>query len=314
MKKNTPSTSINASSLVLWAAAKFAQENDRPVIAKYVQELFTKYSTDAAAQRFLDLAFSGMPKAIMPFARDPIDTYAVALNIKNIRNFDVVFFDEASQVEAGYFLISTNKINYIDSVQPIDKSFEYFSADEIAHVLQVLAQLDAQPPILMMLEDDESDLQVHTSLANLITSHKDDVEINLYIFDFEKVRNRSSNIKNCHLGRYQLRTNAKGFTLKITQAEKLLELHAASLQGYWMFIRSSEFEFICELPDFTEEAQERSGYLYPFNMLQRLMPKADEILTVDLQEAVKVFSRHRWFSCNTVDQLLEVIALSGHRS
>jgi hypothetical protein len=250
----------------------------------------------------------------MPFARDPIDTYAVALNIKNIRNFNVVFFDEASQVEAGYFLISNNNVSYIDAVQPIGKSFEYFNTDEIAHVLQVLAQLDTQPPILTMLEDDESDLQIHTSLANLISSKKDDVEVDLYIFDFEKVRNRSTNLKNCHLGRYQLRTNAKGFTLKITQAEKLLELHAASLQEYWMFISSSEFEFICELPDFTEEAQEKSGYLYPFNVLQQLTPKADEILTVDLQEAVKLFGRHSWFSCNTLDQLLEVIALSGHRS
>jgi hypothetical protein len=314
MKKNTPTTSINASSLVLWAAAKFAQENDRPMIAKDLQELFAKYSTDAAAQTFLDLALSGMPKAIIPFARDPIDTYTVALNIKNIKNFDVVFFDEASQVEAGYFLISTNKVDYIDSVQPIGKSFEYFNADEIAHVLQVLAQLDALPPILTMLEDDESDLQAHTSVANLISSNKDDVEVDLYIFDFEKVRNRSTNLKNCHLGRYQLRTNTKGFTLKITQAEKLLELHAASLQGYWMFISSSEFEFICELPDFTEEAQKKSGYLYPFNMLQQLTPKADAILTVDLQEAVKLFGSHRWFSCNTLDQLLEVIALSGRRS
>lgn len=314
MKKNTPTTSIDASSLVLWAAAKFAQENDRPLIAKDVQELFAKYSTDAAAQTFLDLALSGMPKAIMPFARDPIDTYAIALNIKNIRNFDVVFFDEASQIEAGYFLITNNKVNYIDSVQSIDKSFEYFNADEMAHVLQVLAQIDTQPPMLTMLEDDESDLQVHTSLANLISSNKDNVEVDLYIFDFEKIRNRSTNLKNCHLGRYQLRINAKGFTLKITQAEKLLELHAASLQGYWMFISSSEFEFICELPDFSEEAQKKSGYLYPFNMLQQLTPKADEILTVDLQEAVKFFGKHRWFSCNTVDQLLEVITLSGHRS
>jgi hypothetical protein len=290
MKKNTPTTSIDASSQVLWAAAKFAQENNKPVIAKDVQELFAKFSTDAVAQKFLDLALSGMPKAIVPFARDPIDTYAIALNIKNIRNFDVVFFDEASQVEAGYFLIT------------------------MARVLQVLAQIDTQPPMLTMLEDDESDLQVHTSLSNLISSNKDNVEVDLYIFDFEKIRNRSTNLKNCHLGRYQLRTNAKGFTLKITQAEKLLELHAASLQGYWMAISSSEFEFICAIPDFTEEAQKKSGYLYPFNMLQQLTPKADETLTVDLQEAVKLFGRHRWFSCNTLDQLLEVIALSGHRS
>jgi hypothetical protein len=314
MKKNTTTTSIDASSLVLWAAAKFAQENNKPVIAKNVQELFAKYSTDTVAQTFLDFAFSGMPKAIMPFARDPIDTYAVALNIKNIRNFDVVFFDEASLVEAGYFLISNNEVKYIDAVQPIGKSFEYFNADEMAHVLRVLAQLNAQPPILTMLEDDESDLQIHTSLANLISSKKDDFEVDLYIFDFEKVRNRSTNLKNCHLGQYQLRTNTKGFTLKITQAEKLLELHAASLQGYWMFISSSEFEFICELPDFSEEAQKKSGYLYPFNMLQQLTPKADEILTVDLQEAVKLFGSHCWFSCNTLDQLLEVIALSGRRT
>jgi hypothetical protein len=314
MKKNTPTSTIDASSLVLWAAAKFAQENDRPMLDKYVQELFAKYTTDDEAKKFLDFAFSGMPKAIMPFARDPIDTYAVALNIKKFRNFDVVFFDEASQVEAGYFLISNDNVSYIEAVQPIGKSFEYFNTDEIAHVLQVLAQLDAQPPILTMLEDDESDLQVHTSLTNLISTKKEDVEVDLYIFDFEKARNRSSNLKNCHLGRYQLRTNPKGFTLKITQAEKLLELHAASLQGYWMFISSSEFEFICELPDFTEEAQKKSGYLYPFNVLQQLTPKVDEILTVDLQEAVKLFGRHRWFSCNTLDQFLEVIALSGHRS
>jgi hypothetical protein len=86
------------------------------------------------------------------------------------------------------------------------------------------------------------------------------------------------------------------------------------LQGYWALIQANEFKFICPLPDFTEDRQEKAGWLYPINLLQRLTPRADQVLTVDIQDAKEIFGSHRWFGCNTLDQWLEVIALTEKSS
>ena len=314
MKKTTQTLRVGASSLVYWAAAKFSQKNDKPDVTKAVQALFAESATDALAQRFLETALSGMPRTIVPFARDPIDIYATALHEKNILDADLVFFDETTQIEAGYFRLSKKDITYIDEVQPISEALEYFNLDKVAHTLQLLASLDRQPPKLTLYEDDASDLQVHTELANLLVSKDDSADAALYIFDFEKIRSRSVSIESFNLGRFQLRTNPEGLTLKINKPEKILELHAASLQGYWALIQANEFKFICPLPDFTEDRQAKAGWLYPINLLQRLTPRADQVLTVDIQDAKEIFGSHRWFGCNTLDQWLEVIALTEQSS
>jgi hypothetical protein len=310
MKETTKTSMVTASSLAYWAAAKFAKENNKPEIFKAIQALFEEQSSNAVAEKFIQDALSGMNEAILPFAREPIDIYATAINIKKNSKSDFVFFDAVTQVEAGYFKVSENEVMYIDSVQPLNEIFEYFSIDQVALTLQVLKGIDAQPPILTMYEDDESDLQVHTNLKSFLTLKDNAAEATLYIFNFQNEHSSNTNLKNLKLGNFLIRKSQEGFTLKINLAEKLLELHAASLQGYWLLIHTNEFEFVCELPNFTEDRQVKVGWIYPVSLMQSLTPGSDQVITVDLQKASKLFGHHRWFGCNTIDQWLKVIAVA----
>jgi len=310
MKETTKTVMVASSSLAYWAAAKFAQENKKHQIIKAVQALFEEQSSNAVAQKFIQDALSGMNEAILPFAREPIDIYATAINIKKNSKPDFVFFDAATQVEAGYFKVSENEVTYIDSVQPLNKIFEYFSVDQVAHTLQVLKGIDAQPPVLTMYEDDDSDLQVHTNLKSSLTFAHNSAEATLYIFNFQNELNSNTNLNNLKLGKFPIRKSQYGFTLKINLAEKLLELHAASLQGYWLLMHTKEFEFVCELPNFTEDRQVKVGWIYPISLMRSLTPGSDQVITVDLKKASKLFGHHRWFGCNTIDQWLKVIAVA----
>ena len=314
MKKITQTIRIGASSWVYWAAAKFAQKNGKSEITTMVQKLFAEHSTDADAQKFIKDALSGMPNAIVPFARDPIDIYATALTVKDNRDDDIVFFDEITQIEAGYFKFVNQGITYIDTVQAPNQFFESFGLDTVAHTLEALEVLDERPPQLTMYEDGDSDLQVLTAGASVLSSTDYSAEATLYIFDFEKIRKHRISLESCNMGRFPTLFGPEGFTLKINKPEKLLELHAASLQGYWALIQIYETKFICPLPDFTEDRQAKVGWLYPGDLLQRLTPRTGQVLTVELPEAVKLYGNHRWFGCSTVDQWLEVIALSEQSS
>ena len=314
MKKITQTIRIGASSWVYWAAAKFAQKNGKSEITKTVQKLFAEHSTDADAQKFIEDALSGMPNAIVPFMRDPIDICAIALTVKDSRTVDTIFVDEITQVEAGYFKFEKHEVTYIDAVQSTNEYLESFSLETVVHTLEVLDGLDAQPPKLTMYEDDDSDLQIHTSVASLLPSREYVDEGELYIFDFENIRNRRINLETCNIGRFPILFSPEGFKLKINKPEKILELHAASLQGYWVLLKTHEFKFICALPDFTEDRQAKTGWLYPVDLLQRLTPRADQVLTVELPEAAMLYGNHRWFGCSALDQWLEVINVAGKAS
>ena len=308
MTQSNQDLQIEVPSLLFWSAAKLARATGNTDVVTAVQTLFSERSSHADAQLFIQSALSGMPEAIMPFMRDSVDIYATALHVKNIRDGEWVFFDQISQIEAGYFKLTKREVAYVDAVQPLVDAIELFPVDQIAQILEVLAGLDAQPVSLTMREDDRSDLQLHTSFAKLLSTDYRADEVVLYAFDFDKVRKHSRKIESCNLGKFLMKGSPEGFTLKIKQAEKLLELHAASLQGYWILIEGSGYRFICPLPDFTLDNQAKAGWLYPSNLLRLLAPKADPVFTIDVDLARTLFGNHRWFGCDDVAQWLEVIA------
>lgn len=308
MTQSNQDLRIEVPSLLLWSAAKLARASGNTDVVTVVQTLFSERSSHADAQLFIQSALSGMPEAIVPFSRDSVDIYSTALHVKNIRDGEWVFFDQISQIEAGYFKLTKREVAYVDAVQPLVDAIELFPVDQIAQTLEVLAGLDAQPVSLTMREDDRSDLQLHTSFAKLLSMDYRADEVVLYAFDFDKVRKHSRKIESCNLGKFLTKGSPEGFTIKIKQAEQLLELHAASLQGYWLLIEGSGYRFICPLPDFTLDNQAKAGWLYPSNLLRLLAPKAAPVFTIDLGVARALFGNHRWFGCNDVAQWLEVIA------
>ena len=294
--------------MLFWSAAKLAQARGNTDVVTAVQTLFSERSSHSDAQLFIQSALSGMPEAIVPFMRDSIDIYATALHVKNIRDGEWIFFDQISQIEAGYFKLTKRDVAYIDAVQPLVDVVELFPVAQVAQTLEVIAGLDAQPVLLTMRADDCSDLQLHTSFAKLLSKDYRADEVVLYAFDFDKVRKHSRKIESCNLGKFVMKGSPEGFTIKIKQAEKLLELHAASLQGYWILIEGSGYQFICPLPDFTLDNEAKAGWLYPSNLLRLLAPKADPVFTIDLDAARALFGNHRWFGCDDVAQWLEAIA------
>jgi hypothetical protein len=308
MTQSNQDLQIEVPSLLLWSAAKLAQARGNTDVVTAVVTLFSERSSHSDAQLFIQSALSGMPEAIVPFMRDSVDIYATALHVKNIRDGEWIFFDQISQIEAGYFKLTKRDVAYIDAVQPLGDVVELFPVAQVAQTLEVLAGLDAQPVLLTMREDDRSDLQLHTSFTKLLSTDYRADEVVLYAFDFDKVRKHSRKIESCNLGKFVMKGSPEGFTIKIKQAEKLLELHAASLQGYWILIEGSGYQFICPLPDFTLDNEAKAGWLYPSNLLRLLAPKADPVFTIDLDAAKALFGNHRWFGRDDVAQWLEAIA------
>ncbi len=269
--------------------------------------LLLKQVREAETLRFIKQALGGMPSAIVPFNRDPLDIYATALNRTNRRDLDIVLFDATTQVEAGYFRLSAKGVSYVDTAQPLTEVVEYFNPDKIATALAALTSIDTSPPQLTMFEDDQSHLQIHSDIASQIEPLDGESEVTLYIFDFEKLRAGTSRLETCQLGRFRLQRRQQGFAIKVEKSEKLLELHAGSIQGYWLLMEVSTFKFLCPLPNFAEDLQTKFGWLYPTSLLKELTPGSDKFVDIEFQAAIDLFGAHRWAEFGRVEQWLEII-------
>ncbi len=271
---------------------------------------------NALGERLRQMAASGMPEAIVPFRRDPLDVAFASLMVGELYGFR--FSGDDMHVEAGHFAVTRSDVTYIDavgvgSVPGAGPNEELLERQRVANFLQNLQPDDTVE--LSVPKPGQGDHLMHFSGPRVMAwgLERGSAEATL----LRAAPSRGLDTERAHIT--QSRLGKLGFVgkngcllLDEPRVERLMELQAASVDqsaGYssWLMLEHNDFRFLGPLPDLTEPGASLSGWWCPdLHIYQRLHAHPNISVLLSFEHAVAVLSHVPWSAINDPVQWLEV--------
>ncbi len=271
---------------------------------------------NALGERLRQMAASGMPEAIVPFHRDPLDVAFASLMAGEVYGFR--FPGEGMHVEAGYFALTRSDVSYIDSagqsgVPGAGPNEEMLERQSVEGILE-----DHRPGDTVELavpKAGQGDHLMHFSGPRVMVwgLERGSAEATL----LRAAPSRGLDTERAHIT--QSRLGKLGFVgkdncllLDEPRVERLMELQAASVDqsaGYssWLMLEHDDSRFLGPLPDLTESGARLAGWWCPdLHLCVRLKASSSPSVMLSFEHAVAVLSHVPWAAINDPVQWLEV--------
>ncbi len=272
---------------------------------------------NALGERLRKMAASGMPEAIVPFHRDPIDVAFASLMAGELYQFR--FQGDGVHVEAGYFEVSRTDMRYMDVVGDANSllgtrtAVDKFILDRrsVSHMFK-----DHEPSDGFHLEaPQDGDHLMHFTGPRLMGWRHGKLEVQATLLQAGPSRGRDTeraHITQNRMGQLSFHGNESCLLLDEPRVERLMELQAASVErskgwGSWLMLEHSTFRFLGPLPDLTEPGAKQAGWWCPdSHFCSRMEATSGPSVMLSFEHAVAVLSHVPWAAINDPVQWLEV--------
>ena len=271
---------------------------------------------NSLGERLRQMAASGMPEAIVPFTRDPLDVAFASLMAGEVYGFR--FPGDGMHVEAGYFAVTRNDVSYIDEVGE-GRVAGAGPDDELLDRQRVAAILEDHQPgdtvELSVPQAGQGDHLMHFLGPRVMASGLERCSAEATLL--RAAPSRGLDMERAHIT--QSRLGKLGFVgkngcllLDEPRVERLMELQAASvdqsaLSSCWLMLEHKDFRFLGPLPDLTEPGATLAGWWCPDQRLgERLKATPGPSVMLGFEHAVAVLSHVPWAAINDPILWLEV--------
>ena len=271
---------------------------------------------NALGERLRQMAGSGMPEAIVPFHRDPIDVAFASLMAGEF--YGSRFSGEGMCVEAGYFAITRSDVTYIDTVGqgavsgagPKEEMLERQSVEGILEDHRPDDTVELKVP-----KAGQGDHLMHFSGPRVMVwgLERGSAEATLLRAGPSRgADTERAHITQSRLGKLSFVGKDNCLLLDEPRVERLMELQAASVDqspGYssWLMLEHNDSRFLGPLPDLTEPGAKQAGWWCPdLHLGVRLKATSGPSVMLSFEHAVAVLSHVPWAAINDPVQWLEV--------
>ena len=236
--------------------------------------------------KLAEMAASGMPQAVVPFERDPLDVACAAHMAEICKLCELA--GEGLHVDAGYFSLRGNEVSYVDDVS------EYHSTNTrlldppaLQVLLHQLRTRPSRPARYWVSGEDDGPGAPPGEVLRVIGSWVAPCVIPLQA---PKVTLRLLNPRHPSRGAVTLcdvecTPHRSDLVLNRMRPEWLMELQAAALDGAWLQMEHTRFSCIGPLPDLLEPGDGRDIWWHPAGAFQEGMG-ALPLATVQLDTTI----------------------------
>jgi len=263
--------------------------DEDPALSALLRRVLERRARDGDRGDLVRQALSGMPQAIVPFKRDPLDIFLAAGLMKDASRAGLRGLGNA--VDAGYFSCATGEAQYVDTVSRIHRFHaelvdpdatqalvQSLQAWGTAPVVEVgdpaegvlmrlhpgtsgLPRMDIEPPTSARLA--ERPLRANISLLRVGVSAGEHHLADPRVVDPQVTR--------VAYGQAVFERDANSLVLREAPPEFLMEMHAAALAAQdegvplWLSIERGRNEFMSPLPDLMEPGAQSVGWWAPIS-------------------------------------------------
>lgn len=251
---------------------------------------------------FVSAARSGMPSAVLPFRRDPLDILVAAWVLPATPSSGLRFFGEDAIVDLGFFRFERGDAFYVsDTVTRHDEDLrmpELLAPGALAELVTTLSLVarercrvfvDLDSPSLVGFQHD---LIRHPSEARKCPGYqlrnpRSPVKIHLLRSTV------SSGVTVRTLGPGEILPSPAGaFHLNLIAPENMIEFHGAAAAGQWFLVEHAMFQLLAPLPDISKDDDEQPVWVDFGGVFQKRIgiPRGVE-LPVDRTIALSLMER-----------------------
>ncbi len=264
--------------------------DEDPALSALLRRVLERRARDGDRGDLVRQALSGMPQAIVPFKRDPLDIFLAAGLMKEASRAGLR--GQGNAVDAGYFSCATGEAQYVDTVSRIHCFHaELVDPDATQALVQSLQAWGTAPVVevgdpaegvLMRLHPGTSGLPnmgIEPPASARLAERLPHANISLlrvgvhpsqahYAADPRVV---DPQVTRVAYGQAVFEREANSLVLREAPPEFLMELHAAALAAQdegvplWLSIERGRNEFMSPLPDLMEAGAHSVGWWAPIS-------------------------------------------------
>lgn len=289
----TPAPPLNLDASVLYALVRLGawpglEDED----LQAARQALMHASVSALPARMRQLAATGMPEAIIPFRRDPLDVAFAAVLADVI--VPAEFGTEGALVDAGYFSFTSEDVTYVDQVRQGRSRYEARLLEPPA-MQAALAVLRSQPNEPARLVVPGTDEVLHLQGARLAPCLPVEPGERRLAVKLGLMRPGAGAPEPVLLGETPWELHGDSLVLRSLRPEWLMELQAASLSGAWLQLTSRHFSCFGPLPDLLEPGSSRAVRVHLAGVLERgfgAMPAAS--VALEARTALRIVRHVPW--------------------
>ena len=276
-----------------------------PNVRELLLEVLTSTEVGTRSRKANDFAKearSGMPNAVLPFRRDPLDILVAAWALPATPASGLRFFGEDAIVDLGFFRFQDGDAFYVSDTltrhETDLKTPELLAPAALAELVAMLSSVarencrvfvDLDSPTLVGFQHD---LIRHPSEARKCPGYqlrnpRSPVKIHL----LRSTASGGVTVRNLGPGEI-LPSPAGAFHLNLIAPENMIEFHGAAAAGQWFLVEHSMFQLLAPLPDISKDDDEQPVWADFGGVFQKRIgiPRAVE-LPIDRTIALSLMDR-----------------------
>lgn len=313
---------VRLPAIYLWAAGQKALLEERLDDFKRIQKHFiesTKYceSQDyrrADREKLIRRAIrSQINKGIIPLERSAIDLELAVVLFGLAGEFKV--FSDRSVVPSGFLRFRKTDLLYIDKVESIvreDSAFpELLNYQDKQSIIDFVDGLSSKDSWFKTVNEGSNILSISGEFE-IFSSLPKSFECLISLWN-EPAKDKNGNFLNNgtfnrKLGKGLLSSKDKNEVVLIVEsAQTQLELAAASFVGQWLLIESNSLKVFGQLPDLTEDSDQKKIAIDPLHLLKKFTLNLSPIVYLEKNDARLLADLHSWCVSDDTQTWLEAL-------
>jgi hypothetical protein len=305
--------------------------DEDPALSALLRRVLERRARDSDRGDLARQALSGMPQAIVPFKRDPLDIFLAAGLMKDASRAGLR--GQGNAVDAGYFSCAMGEVQYVDTVsrihrfhaelvdpdatQALVRSLQAWGTRPVVEVgdpaegvlmrlhpgTSGLPRMDIEPPASARLA--ERPLQAHINLLR-VGVHPSEPH---HMADPRVV---DPQVNRVAYGQAVFERDANSLVLREAPPEFLMEMHAAALAAQeegvplWLSIERGRNEFMSPLPDLMQPGAQSEGWWAPISdIITALGGAHGTAMRVPRWALLRLMQRFQWaWACGREEWVL----------
>ena len=284
------------------------QHNERVLM----QSMFQRHLT-GMAQVLHEQAHSGMPDAILPFRRDALDIAFAAAAAQTRGHYR--FRGLGHCVDAGYFEISQDRLEYVDEVtRSVGYRSELLPWEATTDLIKTLDKISLKP-VSVRVEDPQTrgflsitggwvdEMLRANQPENRRTRPREHISADIRLLVMQDGEEPEL-ISRVRVGRFTFKYEPEGLLLKDIKPEQMMEMQAAwfkfqAREGYrlWLLIDNAHIRLLAPMPDLLEPGANSRAWLYPFIHIQQLLGGSEHMTMITTRQEMRdLMQRFNWMS------------------
>ena len=286
-----------------------------PALAGLLRKALERRARESDRADMVNMALSGMPQAIVPFRRDPLDIFLAAGLMKDASRAGLR--GEGNAVDAGYFSCTTGSVQYVDTVSRIHRHHAELVEPQATRALVQALRGWATPPVVEVGDPAEGTiLRMYAGTSALphmgieppasarLAERPLRANISLLRVGVTAPERRHAVDPQVHrvaYGQAAFERDGNSLVLRDVAPEFLMEMHAASLMAQedgvplWLSIERARNEFLSPLPDLMQPGAQSPGWWAPISDIGSALGGAHgTCVRVPRWVALRLMQRFHW--------------------